>query len=224
MEEIIHINIGAHKVGDHYIGTYTVRIWANLLASVMWIYKNLIPGNYLIQHGISMTIINNMAIVLEGFIADICCEHLRNKDELRYLLNDIDVMTWQKKRELYNKLFKKKLEEYYGFEGMSILIGFRNNLAHGRTYTEYTKREHDDQIPSPVEAENKSYQNLRDYLIQNGILQSKTNSSNVEVPWKFETANHFVGLAKHFMSTILRENEFDNKAGIENEFKLACNS
>ena len=165
-----------------------------------------------------------MAIVLEGFIADICYEHLRNKNELKYLVNDIDIMTWQKKRELYNKLFNKKLEDYYGYEGMSVLISFRNNLAHGRTYTEYTKREHDDQIPSLVEAENKNYQNLRNYLIQKGILHSKTNSSNIEVPWKFEIANHFVGLAKHFMSTIPQDIEFDNKAGIESEFKLACNS
>jgi hypothetical protein len=177
----------------------------------------------LIQHGISITIINNMAIVLEGFIADICYEHLRSKNELDNLDNDIDIMTWRKKRELYNKLFNKKLEDYWGYEGVSALINFRNNIAHGRTYTEYTKREHDAQIPSAVEAENKNYQNLRSYLIQKGILQSKTNSSNVEVPWKFETANHFVGLAKHFMSTVLRETDFDNKAGIENEFNLACN-
>jgi hypothetical protein len=189
----------------------------------MWIYRNSIPGNYLVQHGISMTIINNMAIVLEGFIADICYQHLRDKNEMNYLINDIDILTWQKKRELYNKLFNKKLQDYYGYEGIVALISFRNNLAHGRTYTEYTKRENVDQLPSSVEAENKNYQNLRSYLIQKGILQSKTNSSNVEVPWKFETANHFVGLAKHFMSTILRENEFDNKAGIEIEFNLACN-
>jgi len=67
------------------------------------------------------------------------------------------------------------------------------------------------------------YQGLRDYLILKGILKSETTSSNFEVPWKMEVANHFIGLTKHYMENILRENESQHNKGIEMEFKLACN-
>ncbi len=60
-----------------------------------------------------------------------------------------------------------------------------------------------------------------DYLIGRGILSSRNISSNTEVPWKIETACHFAGLVKYFIQYILRDNESDNKLGIEAEFKLA---
>jgi hypothetical protein len=153
-----------------------------LLACVNWIYKNQIPGNFLIQHGISMTIITNMAIATEGFIADMCYEYVQNKDHLKKLVNNRDKKTWQNKKELYNDLFKKKLEDYYGFDGISALINFRNNLAHGRTYTEFSKREISGTSISAIEAENKVYQDLRNYLISQGVLESRNISSNTEVP------------------------------------------
>ena len=106
--------------------------------------------------------------------------------------------------------------------GITALIQFRNNLAHGRTYTELSKRELSGTAISPIETDNKVYQVLRDYLIKNRLLETRTIPSNVEVPWKMETAMHFVGLTKHFMENILRENESDSKLGIETEFKLAC--
>jgi hypothetical protein len=228
MNDTIHINLGIHATDTHNIGTYTVRIWANLLASINWIYKNPIPGTFLIQHGISMTLVNNMAMALEGFIADICWDYAQSKDQLKPLVSNIDRMTWQGKKELYNNLFTKKMEDYFGFDGISALIKFRNNLAHGRTYTEITKREISggvaSDMASDIETENKTYQDLRDYLIGNNILKSRNTSSNFEVPWKIEVANHFVGLAKHFMENILKENESDSKLGIEMEFKLANNS
>ena len=222
MDEIIHINIGSSKTDTHHIGTYTVRIWPHLLASVNWILKHQIPGSFLIQHGITMTIVNNMAISVEGFIADICWEYAYNKDHLKYLLTgEFDRMTWDPKKKLYNKLFTKKIEEYYGFDGIAALVNFRNNLAHGRTYTEFTKREISGTTNSAIETENKTYQDLREYLIEKGILESRNISSNAEVPWKIQTALHFIGLGKQFMENILRENESDNKKGIEAEFKLA---
>jgi len=222
MSDTIHINVGGYTTDTQAIGTHTVRIWAHLLASSHWMFSKPIPGDFLVQHGISMTLINNMAIVLEGFIADICWEYAQNKPHLAGLVSNIDNMTWEPKRKVYNKLFIKKLDDYYGYDGMKALITFRNNLAHGRTYTELSKREVDRDAVSPIEAENKNYQGLRDYLIGKGLLEAQTTLSNAEVPWKMETAMHFVGLTKHFMETILRENESDNNLGIATEFKLAC--
>src|SRR5579859_469845 len=123
MNDTIHINLGAYQTDSHYVGTYTVRIWSHLLASINWIFKNPIPGNYLVQHGISMTIINNIAIVVEGFVADICWNYVNHRDHLKCLIDGtLDRMTWQKKKELYNNLFAKGIESYYGFEGISALI------------------------------------------------------------------------------------------------------
>jgi hypothetical protein len=221
MSDTIHINLGGFQTDTHYVGTYTVRVWPHLLSTVNWIIKNPIPGNFLIQHGISMTIANNLAIAMEGFIADICWDYAGNKSHLKPSLASLDTMTWQAKKKLYNELFEKKIEEYSEFDGVSALMNFRNNLAHGRTYTEYVSREINGPVVSEIETDNKVYQNLRDYLIGRGILSSRNISSNTEVPWKIETACHFAGLVKYFMQNILRENESDNKLGIETEFKLA---
>jgi hypothetical protein len=221
MTDTFHINIGAYNTDTHAVGTHTIRIWAHLLACSQWMFSKPIPGHFLVQHGISMTLINNMAIVVEGFIGDICSEHAQNKP-LASLVAGIDHMPWKKKRAVYNKLFTKKLEDYYGFDGITALIKFRNNLAHGRTYTELSKRELTGTAMSALETENKVYQDLRDYLIKNKLLEARTIPSNVEVPWKMETAMHFVGLTKHFMENILRENESGSKLGIETEYKLAC--
>jgi len=221
MNDTIHINVGGYTTDTHSVGTHIVRIWAHLLASCQWMISNPIPGNFLIQHGISMTLINNMAIALEGFIADICCEYVVNRPNLAGLVRKIDTMTWGPKRDVYNKLFTKKLDAYCGYDGIEVLIAFRNNLAHGRTYTELSKRELITDVKSPIETDNKNYQELRDYLIRKGLLEMRTVPSNAEVPWKIETAMHFMGLTKHFMENILRENESDNNLGISAEFKLA---
>ncbi len=221
MDDIIHINLGAYNTNTHSIGTHTVRIWSHMLASVHWMFNKQIPGNFLIQHGISITLINNMAIALEGFIADVCWEYAQNKPNLASLISDIDNMTWQKKSKLYDRLFAKKLCDYFGYDGISALINFRNNLAHARTYTELSKRELTGTAVSEIETENKGYHDLREYLIRNGLLKRGTIPSNVEVPWKIETAMHFVGLTEHYMENILRENESDNNLGIATEFKLA---
>lgn len=222
MNDIIHINVGAYNTDTHAVGTHTVRIWAHLLACSQWMFSKPIPGNFLIQHGISMTLINNMAIVLEGFVADICWEYAQNKPHLASMISNIDKMTWEPKRQVYNKLFTKKLNDYYGYDCINALITFRNNLAHGRTYTELTKRGLTTEDVSLIETENKKYQELRDYLIGKGLLVARTTPSNAEVPWKIEIAMHFVGLSKHFMEAIIRENESDNNLGIATEFKLAC--
>ena len=224
MDETIHINIGASQTDTHYIASYTVRVWPHLLASVNWILRNPISGNLLIQHGISITVINNLAIAVEGFIADIISEYLYKKDHLKAISNiDLDRMTWQNKRKLYNELFSKRLEAYLLYDGIETLISFRNNLAHGRTYTEYTMREIAGDEISDIESGNKVYQDLRTYLIKNRLLKPGNISSNVEVPWKIQIACHFVGLVKSFMENVLRENESDSKLGIETEFKLVYN-
>jgi len=116
MSDTYHINIGAYNTDTHAVGTHTIRIWAHLLACSQWMFSKPIPGHFLVQHGISMTLINNMAIVVEGLIGDICWEHAQNKPQAS-LVSGIDHMTWKKKRVVYNKLFTKKLEDYWGFDG-----------------------------------------------------------------------------------------------------------
>jgi len=224
MDEVIHINIGASKTETHFISSTSVRIWAHLLTSNNWIISNPIPGNWRIQHGLSMTIINNLAIATEGFVADIIAEYLRDRDDLKITSNaDLDKLTWWGKKKLYNELFSKKLEDYPRYEGITALINFRNNLSHGRTYTEYSARQFDSNESSEIESDNKVYQDLREYLIRNNLLSARKISSNVEVPWKIETACHFGGIVKFFMHNILRENESKNNIGIETEYKLAYN-
>lgn len=225
MDETIHVNISLGQTDSHYISGHFVRIWPHLLASVNWICKNPIPGTQTLSYGIGMTCINNLAIAVEGFIADIAFEYIENSDSLKQLytaeIDKIDRMTWGAKKELYNKLFSKKIETYPGYEGIAILMEFRNNLAHGRKYTELSKREKQSDEFSQIESDNVNYQTVRQYLMNNRLLKDTNVPSNSEVPWKLIAIAHFAGLVESFLQNVLQENESGYKLGIETEFKTA---
>lgn len=222
MEDTIHINISISKTDTHYISGHFVRIWPHLLTTVNWFFKNPIPAGQMIQYGIGLTCINNLAIAVEGFIADIIFEHIENNKELKdkYKL-DIDKLTWYPKKELYNELFSKKIEDYAFYEGIVALMNFRNNLAHGRTYSEFTQREQGIEKFSEIGSDNKRYQTVREYLIKNNLLKESNTPSNSEIPWKLTILAHFAGIVKFFLNNILNENESKHKLGIETEFKMA---
>ena len=46
------------------------RLWPALVAYSRWTLKNVIPGHNLIRGGLGLSIVNNLAIAVEGFIAD----------------------------------------------------------------------------------------------------------------------------------------------------------
>lgn len=222
MDDSLHINISVDQTNSHYISGHFVRIWPHLLATVNWIFKSPIPGTQTLSYGIGMTCINNLAIAVEGFIADIAFEYIENKADLKQQFTvDIDRMTWKNKRELYNKLFNKKIETYSEYEGISILMDFRNNLAHGRKYNEITKREKQSHEFSLIESDNTNYQTVRQYLINKHLLKDTNIPSNSEVPWKLNIIAHFAGLVKFFLQNVLRENESEFKLGIETELNIA---
>ena len=222
MNEIIHINLSISKTDTHYVSGHYVRIWPHLLKTVNWFFKNPMPAGQMIQYGIGLTCINNLAIAVEGFIADIIFEHIENNTELKEKFKiDIDKMTWHPKKVLYNELFSKKIEDYTFFEGITVLMNFRNNLAHGRTYSEFTKRELSIEKFSGLESDNKHYQTVREYLIKNKLLNESNASSNSEIPWKLTVLAHFAGQVNFFLNSILLENESKHKLGIETEFKMA---
>ena len=222
MDDSIHINISLGQTDTHYISGHFVRIWPHLLATVNWIFKNPKPGTQTLSYGIGMTCVNNLAIAVEGFIADLAFEHIENNSSLKHEFSEnIDRMTWKSKLDLYNKLFNKKIEDYPGYDGISVLLDFRNNLAHGRKYVETTEREKESEQFSLIKSENVNYQTIREYLIKKHLLKDTIVPSNSTVPWKPAVIAHFAGLVRYFLQNQLRENESEYKLGIEAEFKIA---
>jgi hypothetical protein len=125
MEETFHINIEGYPTDQGYISISKVRLWPAILASLQWMIRNPIPGHNLVQSGIGLIIINNLAISVEGFIADMIIQKIDNNEENKP--PDIQSLqgynaTWKLKIKLYNKYFDKKLESYSQFKAMEILF------------------------------------------------------------------------------------------------------
>ena len=132
---------------------------------MQWILKNPIPGNNLIQSGIGLMIINNLAISVEGFITDILIAHLDNYEaDKPNQIKELEFATWAPKKELYNKSFQKSLDSYSQLESVEVLFNLRNNLSHGLSHSEINKVEIKSGEKSNLESINKNYQLARLFL------------------------------------------------------------
>lgn len=222
MDETIHINFGAYKSETQNIGYSKTRLWPAMLSSIRWLTQTGIPGHNLIPDGISLMIINNLAISVEGFIADIIAEHLDNGElEKPFEIVQLDWKKWDFKKELYNKLFTKKIESYPAYKSIEILFIFRNNISHGKTHTEVTKTDLISGEKSILVSVNEKYQKIREYLIEKNILKETDISSNIEVLWKLQTSALLFFEVTKFLFALIKENESDRKGGILAELNTA---
>ena len=223
MEEVIHINVGGYITEDEVVSVSKFRLWPALLAYSRWTVKNIIPGHNLIRSGIGLSLVNNLAVAVEGFVADMVVENLDTNDqnkspELIFLESKA---TWHHKKKLFNENFEKGLESYGEFEAVEILFNLRNNMLHGLTHTEQTKRKMDSEEWIQVTSINEKYQKARNFFISKGLMPDLKTHSSAELLWKIEIVVFLFSQVQIFLTKIISENNSPKFIGIESELKNA---
>jgi len=221
MDETIHINVELHKTDTKYISIIKTRLWSYIPPTLIWLLKSRIPGSNSIQSGVSFTIINNLAILVEGFITDILVSYL-DKNELvksKEILN-IENSSWESKVKKFEKLFKKELITSTDFESIDVLFDLRNNFSHGKTYLEKEIRDISNGKKAPLESINNNYEKARRYLIKHKVIEPIENPSNV-VFWKLNVSFFFFLEVQRFLFQVIHNIEFESKSSILAELETA---
>ena len=223
MEEVIHINIGGYITEDEAVSVSKFRLWPALLAYAQWTLKNIIPGHNLIRSGIGLSLVNNLAVAVEGFVADMVVENLATNDKNKSpkLVFLESKATWHDKKKLFNENFEKGLESYAEFEAVEILFNLRNNMLHGLTHTEQTKRKIDSEEWIQVTSINQKYQKARDFFISKALMPDLKTHSSAELLWKLEIAVFLFSQVQIFLTKIVSENNSPKFVGIDIELKNA---
>lgn len=223
MEEVIHINIGGYIYENEVVSVSKFRLWPALVAYSRWTLKNLIPGHNLIKWGIGLSIVNNLAIAVEGFVADMVIEKLETNEPTKSpdLIFLESKATWHHKKKLYNENFEKVLENYPEYEAIEILFNLRNNTLHGLSHTEQTKRKIDSEEWIQVASINQKYQKARDFFVSKGLLQDLKTHSSSELLWKLEIVVFLFSQVQNFLTRIISDNDSPIFVGIALELKNA---
>lgn len=224
MDETIHINVEVHKSNTHYVNIVKTRLWSAILSSINWLIKNPIPGSINVQSGLGLMIINNLAIAVEGFIADLIIEHLDDHELIKSKqVKNVARETWQPKKKKYNEIFEKNIESYPEYKSIEIFFLLRNNISHGKTHLEISKTDIVTREKTFIESTDKNYQIVRRYLIRKNIIKERDTSSNAEILWKLNIAIFFFHEVKRFLFTIIGNNESEKKQCILSELKSSFN-
>jgi len=223
MDETFFMNFGGYNSSGNFKSISSVRLWPSILATVRWMLQAQKKPHNMIYSGVGLVAINNLAIAVEGFIGDLIFAKLDTNSEIQHKdLTDIDKLTWYPKRDLYNKHFQKKLEQYSEYQTIRILVELRNNLSHGRTYTEYTIAENESCTErSKIKSENKRYQEAREFFISNNLLADTNQMSNHETLWKLPIALFFLHAVQRFTYALLADNPENLFIGIKGELQHA---
>ena len=218
MEEVDHFNIGVHQTETGTISIVITRLWPSLLRFTLKLMYEPMKG-YLID-GICLTILNNLALVVEGFITDIITEMIKG-EQLHVEFNP-ERATWSKKIAIYPKLSGKSLSEYPQYEAIEILFILRNNIAHGRSHSEIAKKNAPSDEWTYIESENKNYQIVRDFLVQKGLMERKINPSNFDAFWQPLITAFFCSQIEQFLFAVINDLDDKKSFGIFSELRTAC--
>ncbi len=223
--ETFHINVSLEKIDSHNISIVKTRLWSFQLMSINWLMRNPISASTNVQNGLGLMILNTLAMSIEGFITDIIAEHLFEKDLDRLDgMKKLDLGGWQKKKKKYNELFEKKIETYNSYESVEKLFSLRNNISHGETHLEISKREIATGATSKIESVGKSYQKVRLFLIKKNIIQETEVSSNAKVLWTLNISRFFHREVQMFLTSVMAGNESPKKMGVQAEFQTVLSN
>jgi hypothetical protein len=218
MEETIHLNIEIHKTESGTISITITRLWPALLRFTKTLMYDPMRGPLI--DGICLTIINNLALIIEGFITDLIIGQIKRK-KLAVRFN-ADKATWSQKESVFSQVFGKLLSHYSESQAIGILFLLRNNVAHGRSHSEISKRDDSPDEWSYIKSENQNYQLVREYLIKNRLMEPKLIPSNVDVFWKPNIAGFFFIQAESFLFSVINDMDEKQSLGILSELKTAC--
>jgi len=217
----IHLNINLEKTETGCIATTTVRLWSYIPSSLSWLIKLHYQASADIVCGRSIILLTNLALLVEGFLTDIVVSHIENSSEqkMKAVLEDIysKGLKWKELIKKYKEYFYKDLNDIPSFKSIEILFIFRNNISHGKTYSEISISQNDIQDKFLNSSVDKKYEKVRQYLVDMNVInyeiitanQPKILDSNVPIFFYFEI--------KKFLFTVIDSIEFDKKENIKAE-------
>jgi len=223
MDETIHIYLDAlHKTDTHTISSTKTRLWPSILVSLRWIFKHPISGSTIIQNGLGLLVINNLAIAVEGFITDILVDYFDN-NELKKSpkIEQIENSNWTSKVKHYNKIFPNKLDKCDSYKSIEILFLLRNNTAHGRTHRETNSMNIATQERTKIESTNVNYQKVRKFFNEVNVMKESEIYSNVETLWKLNNVLFLIGQVQIFLNSVLENNKSEKFTSIASELNNA---
>lgn len=221
-DDIMHVNLGGYKKGNHFVSTQTIRLWPHIIATTRWILSAPKPQQSIIHNGAAMVSINNLAIALEGFVGDMIYSKLDTNTEIQHpVIDKLADVSWKTKCGYYNRYFIKKLTSYPQFRSLEILMLLRNNLLHGLSYSEY--QEMLDQLGknrTKIVSTNKKYEQARKYFISKNLLADSNQMSNSESLWKLEIVVFLFSEVSNFIVQVIIDNPENKFLGIKSEWEI----
>jgi hypothetical protein len=223
MEETIHIYIDSILKSDtQSISSSKKRLWPSLIVSVRWLFKNPISGRTLIQNGLGLTVINSLAMAVEGFLSDLLVEYFDNYElEKTLKIKAIENSNWNSKVKIYKKTFTNNINKCECYEAIEILFYLRNNTAHGRTHREISVITIDTPQSQRIRSADKNYQKARQYFEKTGLLKEDDRLSNVEMLWQIKHAQFLLYQVESFLYSLLENNKSEKFNSIASELNNA---
>lgn len=218
---VIHFNVGLLDINGKKASAQTIRLWTSTMAATRWMLQAPKPDQWIVHHGTGMSAVNNLAVVVEGFIGDMIYAQLDTNNAVQHpTISKLEKATWKDKREIFNRHFSKKLETYHMFPSIEILLMMRNNLLHGLSYTEFNEALSADGIQrSKIKSNNAKYEKARQYFIAKKLLADTSQMSNSESIWKMQIVSFLFLEVASFITSVIAVNTDNKFLGIESEWK-----
>jgi len=226
MEETIHIYIESIlKSEKGAVSATKKRLWPSLIVSIRWLFKNPISERTIIQNGLGLTVINSLAIAVEGFLCDLLVDYHDNyKAEKPEIINRIENSNWNSKVKLYNRTFENKITQCTCYDSVKILLLLRNNTAHGRTHREKGVMPTDNPDTYKMNSLDYNYQEARQYFQKMRLIAENDKFSNVESLWQIRNVLFLFTQIEIFLNSLLensKSEKFDSiKSELNNAFKM----
>jgi hypothetical protein len=217
----IHLNINLEKTETGNITTTTVRLWSYIPSSLSWLMKLPFSGSADIVCGRSIILLTNLALLVEGFLTDIIVGHIENspEQELKDILEKIysGQLKWKDLITKYSEYFGKDLNDIPAFKSIEILFVFRNNISHGKTYSENSISQNDAQGKFVNFSTDKKYEKVRQYLIEMNVIKYELVTANQPKILDSNVPNFFYFEVKRFLFSLIDSIQFDKKENIKSE-------
>ena len=169
-------------------------------------------------------LIVNIATLVEGFITDLILSEIEaNPNASKLTFEELGSLTttagWTSKVRFFYKVFSLRIEDIDSSKAIDNLFRLRNNIAHGRSFTEVViykgEKNHEKVI------ENTNYQNVIKYLTSVGKYENRPDTIKSSVFWDLNVVCYFHLKSHEFLFKILNTVSFVQKAEFEKLLKEA---
>src|SRR5690348_7471176 len=119
--------------------TLTLKLWIHMPSSITWLLQDTNSNTETVYNGKCIMLVISLAMLVEGFITDLLInqsEKIESNVAVKKIKKIKTEGTWKSKTALFKEVFKKEISTFINYKSIDSLFTLRNNIAHGRTYTE----------------------------------------------------------------------------------------